>query len=175
MQTAAGRRIKREIVGLFSPSRKPVASLESRQSDVPQFLGSMKFRDHSLPWARRITCSLLCLLLLFSMGSFALATPRLACCNGNYCPMQRHHNAASHQDESGGMDCHHDAGAMLSCSLSCCHVDTQHSLAPNAFDLPYFAFHSGPAPAESHFAASIPAALFRMDKPVTPPPRMAVL
>src|ERR1022692_1989452 len=134
----------------------------------------MKSRDHAFSWARRTTSGLLCLLMLFAMGSFALAAPRLDCCNVNYCPMQAHHGTASRADESGAMDCHHDmgAGAMLSCSLLCCHTSVHHFTAPTAFGLPHFAFYAGPPLVKVHSVMRAPGGPFRADKPTTPPPRI---
>src|SRR5258708_30025800 len=45
----------------------------------------------------------------------------MACCTGDHCPIpQHHHRQKAPAPQHSHMDCEHDMGEMMNCSMSCC-------------------------------------------------------
>jgi len=71
------------------------------------------------------------------------------------------------------MDCEHDMGEMMNCSMSCCQNSEKPLVTAVAFVLPHLASAFAPASivpvAETAHAVAIP----RSVQPASPPPRFA--
>jgi len=98
------------------------------------------------------------------------------CCTGGYCTIPEHHHH-KHQrapaQNSSPMDCGHDMGGMMSCSMSCCQDPARPALMPGMFLLPSVSF--APLAARVLRPIKIASALeiSRFVKPLSPPPRLA--
>jgi hypothetical protein len=127
---------------------------------------------------RRVVAAWLCLfaavVLYAPLTAAAWSAHAMSCCTGDHCPIAEHHHhqkkqAAPHSD----MDCEHDMGEMMNCSMSCCQGSDQPLVTAVAFVLPNPALALVPAPAtsasENLQAVEIPRSL----KPPSPPPRFA--
>jgi hypothetical protein len=97
----------------------------------------------------------------------------MSCCTGEYCPIAQHHHQKKQVSPHSEMDCGHDIGEMMSCSMSCCQGSEQPLVTAVAFVVPDMAFASAhisvTAAADSLQALEIPRSL----KPLSPPPRLA--
>jgi hypothetical protein len=127
---------------------------------------------------KRIVAGWVCLFAAaFLYAPLAAATwsaHAMACCSGNQCPIAAHHhrqNAPASQHSH--VDCEHDVGEMMNCSMSCCESSEKRLVTAVAFVLPHLVSATAPV---SFVAASETAhvvALPRPVKPLSPPPRLA--
>jgi hypothetical protein len=98
----------------------------------------------------------------------------MACCTGDYCPIATHHHRqyGLAEPKNSHMDCEHDAGEMMNCSMSCCENSEKPLVAAVAFVLPQMLPVVTPASvvsaAENAHAVAIPRAV----KPPSRPPRL---
>jgi hypothetical protein len=97
----------------------------------------------------------------------------MSCCTGEYCPIAQHHHPKKQASPHSDMDCGHDTGEMMNCSMSCCQGSEKPLVTPVAFVLPDVAFASAPigvtGAADTLRSLEIPRSL----KPLSPPPRFA--
>jgi len=97
----------------------------------------------------------------------------MSCCTGEYCPIAQHHHQKKQASPHPDIDCGHDMGEIMNCSMSCCQGSEKPLVTAVAFVLPDSAFPSAPisvtGASEGLQAIEIPRPL----KPVFPPPRFA--
>jgi hypothetical protein len=97
----------------------------------------------------------------------------MSCCTGEHCPIAQHHHPKKQTAPRSEMDCGHDMGGMVNCSMSCCEGSEKPIVTAVAFVLPEAtttsAFFAVTAAAETVQALAIPRSL----EPVLPPPRFA--
>jgi hypothetical protein len=98
----------------------------------------------------------------------------MSCCTGDYCPIAAHHHhqkkqAAPHSD----MDCGHDMGEMMNCSISCCQGSERPLVTAVAFVLLELAFASVPMSVTSASETLQTIEIPRPHTPLSPPPRFA--
>jgi len=125
----------------------------------------------------RIVGAWVCLLAaVFLYAPLAAATwsaHAMACCTGDYCPIAAHHhrqNAPAPQHSH--MDCEHDAGEMMNCSMSCCPSSEKPLVTAVAFVLPHMASVIAPASVVSAVGNLQVVAIPQSAEPLSPPPRL---
>ena len=125
---------------------------------------------------KKIAAACICLFaamaLYAPLAGAAWSAHAMACCTGDYCPIAQHHHPkrpASHSE----MDCGHDMGEMMDCSMSCCQGSENPLVTAVAFVLPHVTSASASiavvGAADTLRAFQIPRSL----KPLSPPPRFA--
>ncbi len=126
---------------------------------------------------KRVFAAWVCLLaavaLYAPLAGAAWSVHSMACCTGDHCPIAQHHHQKKHASPHSDMDCGHDVGEMMDCSMSCCQDSEKPLVTAVAFVLPQQMFAFAPAclvpAAETARAVAIP----RVVKPLSPPPRFA--
>jgi len=97
----------------------------------------------------------------------------MACCTGDHCPIAQHHHQKKQALPHSDMECGHDMGEMMDCSMSCCQESEKPLVTAVAFVLPHrvpaFASASVVLAAETAHTVAIPLPV----KPLSPPPRFA--
>ena len=69
------------------------------------------------------------------------------------------------------MDCGHDMGGMMACSMSCCQDAARPAVMPIAFVLPEPAFLPAPGKAVRPVRVLSSSEISHVSKPLSPPPR----
>ena len=126
---------------------------------------------------KRIAAAWVCLfaaLALYApLAGAAWSAHAMACCTGDYCPIAQHHHQKKQASPHSEMDCGHDMGEMMDCSMSCCQMSENPLVTAVAFVLPDVTFASASiavtGAADTLQALEIPRSL----KPLSPPPRFA--
>jgi hypothetical protein len=127
---------------------------------------------------KRIVVAWVCLFaavaLYAPLAGAAWSAHAMSCCTGEYCPIAQHHHQKKQAPRHSDMDCGHDMGEMMDCSMSCCQGSENPLVTAVAFVLPDVTSASAPVAvtgaAESLHAIEIPRSL----KPLSPPPRFAL-
>lgn len=118
-------------------------------------------------------CVFAAVFLYAPLGAASWSAHAMNCCTGDHCPVAHHHHQKKQAAPHSEMDCGHDMGEMMNCSMSCCQNSEMPLVTAVAFVLPYPTPAFAPAavvPAlESAHATAIP----RFVKPLSPPPRFA--
>jgi hypothetical protein len=98
----------------------------------------------------------------------------MACCTGDHCPIaQHHHGQKAPAPQHSHMDCEHDMGEMMECSMSCRQSSEKPLVTAVAFVLPHLVFASAHASVVSTVETAQAVAIPRPFKPLSPPPRLA--
>jgi hypothetical protein len=126
---------------------------------------------------RRVLAAWVCLFaavaLYAPLAGAAWSAHAMSCCTGEYCPIAEHHHHKKQIAPHPDMDCGHDMGAMMDCSMSCCEGPEKPLVTAVAFVLPDVTIASAlfavTDAADSVRALAIPRSL----EPVSPPPRFA--
>ena len=126
---------------------------------------------------KKIAAACICLFaamaLYAPLAGAAWSAHAMACCNGDSCPIAQHHHQKKQAAPHSEMDCGHDMGEMMDCSMSCCRGSENPLVTSIAFVLPHVSSASAniavTGAAGSLQALEIPRSL----KPVSPPPRLA--
>jgi len=126
---------------------------------------------------KRIAAAWVCLLtavfLYAPLAAASWSAHAMACCTGDYCPIAQHHHPKKQASPHSEMDCGHDKGEMMDCSMSCCQKSENPLVTAVAFVLPYVSSASvrlaGTCAADALQALEIPRSL----KPLSPPPRFS--
>jgi hypothetical protein len=97
----------------------------------------------------------------------------MACCSGDSCPIAAHH----HRQKAPGpqrshMDCEHDAGEMVNCSMSCCQSSEKPLVTAVAFVLPHLVSANAPPSVVSATENAHAVAIPQPAEPLSPPPRL---
>jgi hypothetical protein len=118
-----------------------------------------------------VLCLFAAVALYAPLAGAAWSAHAMSCCTGDYCPIAQHHHnkkASPHSE----MDCGHDMGELIDCSMSCCESSEKPLVTAVAFVLPRlvsgFAPASVVAAAEDAHSVAIPQSA----EPLSPPPRL---
>jgi hypothetical protein len=125
---------------------------------------------------KRIVAAWACLLaavfLYAPLAAAAWSAHAMACCSGDYCPIAAHHHPRkAPMPQHSHMDCEHDAGDLMNCSMACCQRSEKPLVTAVAFVLPHLASVIAPAPAVSTVENAHSVAIPQSVKPLSPPPR----
>jgi len=108
------------------------------------------------------------------LAAAAWSAHAMACCTGDHCPIaQHHHGQKAPSPQHSHMDCEHDMGEMMECSMSCCQSSEKPLVTAVAFVLPHLVSASAHASVVSTVETAQAVAIPRSVKPVSPPPRFA--
>jgi len=119
-------------------------------------------------------CLFAAVALYAPLAGAAWSVHAMSCCTGEYCPIAAHHHhqkkqAASHSE----MDCGHDLGAMMNCSMSCCENSEKPLVTAVAFVLPNAVLTSAAMAVSGADEALQVLEIPRSLTPLSPPPRFA--
>jgi hypothetical protein len=126
---------------------------------------------------KRLLAAWVCLLaavtLYAPLAGAAWSVHAMGCCTGDHCSIAQHHHQKKQASPHSDVDCGHDMGEMMACSMSCCQDSEKPLVTAVAFVLPLVL--SGFTPASVVPAAEIAHAVAvpRPVKPLSPPPRLA--
>ena len=125
----------------------------------------------------RIVGAWVCLLAaVFLYAPLAAATwsaRAMACCSGDSCPIAAHHHRQKvPAQQRSHMDCEHDAGEMMNCSMSCCQSSEKPLVTAVAFVLPHLVSAITPASVVSATETAHAVAIPQSAEPLSPPPRL---
>jgi len=102
------------------------------------------------------------------------------CCAAGYCKVPAHHRAGhgvapaqQMPSQDRAMNCDHDGGGRMACSMSCCRDSVRPALMPVAFILPEATIVSGPSATLRPVAVTAASEISQFVKPLSPPPRLA--
>jgi hypothetical protein len=116
-------------------------------------------------------CLFAALALYAPLAGAAWSAHAMSCCTEEYCPIAQHHHQKKHTVPHSDMNCGHDMGEMMDCSMSCCENSEKPLVTAVAFVLPDLTFAAGPisvtGTADTLKSFEIPRSL----KPLSPPPR----
>jgi hypothetical protein len=118
-------------------------------------------------------CLLAAVFLYAPLAAATWSAHAMACCTGDYCPVAAHHHRQkAPAPQHAHMDCEHDAGKTMNCSMSCCESSEKPLVTSVAFVVPGLVYVIAPASvvstAENAHAVAIPHSA----KPLSPPPRL---
>jgi hypothetical protein len=120
---------------------------------------------------RRIATALVCFLLVLSSVATVQTTPA-DCCNGKICPLHHKHSMPTKQAASSTMECEHESGGLVPCSMSCgSHSDEAAPQTSLVFLLPEGTAEIESIHVEKAFLASVGFHPEHFINPLTPPPR----
>jgi len=126
---------------------------------------------------RRIVAAWVCLFaavaLYAPLAGAAWSAHAMSCCTGDYCPIAEHHHQKKQASPHAVMDCGHDMGEMMDCSMSCRQGSEQPLVTAVAFVLPDLAFALAPILVASAAETLQPLEILRSLRPLSPPPRFA--
>jgi hypothetical protein len=97
----------------------------------------------------------------------------MACCTGDHCPIAPHHHQKKQASPPRDMDCGHDMGETMDCSMSCCQDSEKPLVTAVAFMLPHLVSAFAPASVVPAAEIAQAVAIPRPVKPLSPPPRFA--
>jgi hypothetical protein len=96
----------------------------------------------------------------------------MSCCTGDYCPIAQHHHQKKQPSPHSDMDCGHDMGEMMNCSMSCCESSDKPLVTAVAFVLPDLTPAIAPASVVSAVEYAHAVGISQFAKPLSPPPRL---
>jgi hypothetical protein len=119
------------------------------------------------------TCLFAAVFLYSPLAAAAWSAHAMACCTGDHCPIaQHHHGQKAPAPQHSHMDCEHDMGEMMECSMSCRQSSEKPLVTAVAFVLPHLVFASAHASVVSTVETAQAVAIPRPIKPLSPPPRL---
>jgi hypothetical protein len=108
------------------------------------------------------------------LAGAAWSAHAMSCCTGEYCPIVAHHHHQKKQaTPRSDMDCVHDMGEMMNCSMSCCENSEKPLVTAVAFVVPNAALTSAPMAVSGADEALQSFEIPRSLTPLSPPPRFA--
>jgi hypothetical protein len=126
---------------------------------------------------KRIVAAWVCLFaamaLYAPLAGAAWSAHAMNCCTGDYCPIAQHHHQKKQASPHSDMDCGHDMGEMMNCSVSCCQGSEKPLVTAVAFVLPGLAFTASPITVTGAADALRSREIPRPLEPVFLPPRFA--
>ena len=126
---------------------------------------------------KRMVAAWICLFatvaLYAPLAGAAWSAHAMSCCTGDYCPIAAHHHPRkAPTPQHSHMDCEHDAGEVMNCSMSCCQSSEKPLVTAVAFVLPHLASFIAPASVVSAAETAHAVAIPRSVTPLSPPPRL---
>ncbi len=126
---------------------------------------------------KRLLAAWVCLLaavaLYAPLAGAAWSVHSMACCTSDHCPIAQHHHQKKQAPPHSDMDCGHDMGEMMECSISCCQGSEKPLVTAVAFVLPHLLSGFTPASVVPAVETAHAVAVPRPVKPLSPPPRFA--
>ena len=126
---------------------------------------------------KRIAAAWVCLLtavfLYAPLAAASWSAHAMACCTGDYCPIAQHHHQKKQVSPHSEMDCGHDMGEMMDCSMSCCQRSENPLVTAVAFVMPDVTSGSATLAVTGTSDTLQALAIPRPLKPLSPPPRFA--
>jgi len=119
------------------------------------------------------TCLFAAVFLYAPLAAAAWSAHAMACCTGDHCPIPQHHHGRKAPAQHSHMDCEHDMGEMMHCSMSCCQSSEKPLATAVAFVLPHLVTAFAPASVVPTAEAAHSVAIPRSVEPASPPPRFA--
>jgi len=120
-------------------------------------------------------CLLAALAIYAPLGAAAWLAHGMACCTGDHCPIKQHHHQKKQAAHHSDMDCGHDMGEMINCSMACCDDSEKPVTAAVAFVLPELQDVNSSEAIVGAIEADQEMAIFRTVVPLSPPPQVAAL
>ena len=150
------------------------ASIRSITGIVSGFVFVSLAKTKGVRAAAAWMCMLAVTLLYAPLAAAALIANGAGCCASGYCPVKAHHHHKQQPADAQGsmpMDCGHDMGGMMACSMSCCPDSGRPAVVPGTFVLPPAA--TIPAAGEMIRLMQVTNSLeiSQAIKPLFPPPR----
>jgi hypothetical protein len=126
---------------------------------------------------KRIVAAWVCLFaavaLYAPIAGAAWSAHAMSCCTKDYCSIAQHHHQKKHASPHSDMDCGHNMGEMMDCSMSCCENSEKPLVTAVAFVLPNVALTAAPIAVTGAGETLQPLEIPRSLKPLSPPPRFA--
>jgi len=126
---------------------------------------------------KRVLAAWVCLLaavtLYAPLAGAAWWVHSMACCTADHCPIAQHHHQKKKASPHSDMDCGHDTGEMMDCSMSCCQDSEKPLVTAVAFVLPHLVSAFAPASVVPATESARAVAILRSIEPLSPPPRFA--
>jgi hypothetical protein len=125
---------------------------------------------------KRLLAAWVCLLaavtLYAPLAGAAWSVHAMACCTGDHCPIAQHHHQKKQAAPHSNVNCGHDMGEMMDCSMSCCPNSEKPLVTAVAFLLPPVVCVFAPAAVVSGVGAAHTVAISHPVEPLSPPPRI---
>ena len=126
---------------------------------------------------KRIVAAWICLFaavaLYAPLAGASWSAHAMSCCTGDYCLIAEHHHQKKQASAHSDMDCGHDMGEMMDCSMSCSQGSEKPLVTPVAFVLPHVASVSAPILIAGAAETLQSPKILRSLRPLSPPPRFA--
>jgi uncharacterized protein involved in copper resistance len=117
-------------------------------------------------------CLLAAVFVYAPLAAATWSAHAMACCTGDYCPVAAHHHRQkAPAPERSHMDCEHNAGDVMDCSMSCCESSEKPLVTAVTFVLPHLVSVVPPASVVSVAEDARAVAITQSAKPLSPPPR----
>jgi hypothetical protein len=117
-------------------------------------------------------CMLAVALLYAPLAAAVWAAQTMACCTGDHCPVAAHHHHKAPAEPVHEMDCGHEMGSLMSCTMSCCEITDRPLVTSLAFPLPDLSL-AGVTLSSSKFSETLQAVEGPICiEPLSPPPRL---
>jgi hypothetical protein len=118
-------------------------------------------------------CLFAAVFLYAPLAAASWSAHAMSCCTGDHCPIAHHHHSKKQAARHGEMDCGHDMGEMMNCSMSCCQSSEMPLVTAVAFVLPDSSSTLAPAAVVPAVETAHAIAIPRSVEPLSPPPRFA--
>jgi hypothetical protein len=129
------------------------------------------------PNRARITVAWVCLLaavaLYAPLGAAAWSAYGIACCTGDRCPIKAHHHQKKQAAPHSDMDCGHNMGEMMNCSMACCDSSEKPLVTAVAFVLPDLQVENSSDAVVGVTEVKQVVAIARCVAPLSPPPQVS--
>jgi hypothetical protein len=128
---------------------------------------------------KRIVAAWICVFaavaLYAPLAGAAWSAYTISCCTGDYCPIAQHHHQKKPASPHSDMDCGHDMGEMMNCSMSCCQGSENPLVTAVTFVLPNVTSGPGTVAVTSATETLQSLEILWSVQPLSPPPRFAEL
>ena len=132
-------------------------------------------RQNRVRIAGACVCLLAALALYAPLGAAAWLAHGMACCTGDHCPIKQHHHQKKQAAPRSDMDCGHDMGEMMQCSMACCDDSEKPVTTAVGFVLPDLQLINSSESIVGEVEADHEIAIFRSILPLSPPPQIVAL
>ena len=117
-------------------------------------------------------CLFAAVFLYAPLAAASWSAHAMSCCTGDHCPIAQHHHQKKQDAPPSQMDCGHDMGEMMKCSMSCCQSSEMPLVTAVAFVLPDSTSTLAPAAVVPAVETAHAIASPRSVEPLSPPPRL---
>src|SRR5690242_413324 len=120
-------------------------------------------------------CLLAVILLYAPLAGAAWSSYQMACCASGQCKIPAHHHHKIPVAPANHMDCGHDMGGIMECTMSCCPDSGNSFVASITFVLPSPMVAATVTATTSPIELAKPLDFLRSIEPLSPPPRVILL